>query len=300
MSVDWGYSASMFSTFHEEMYRDQGDAEVVTHTFTQVCDCEVNVTLWNDINSLTELRIVVVQDPIQDVVMSVSTPLAVEQGNTVTEATITFTKQSTGTPVPTSPQYLIYSGNAGNDTLNNSLTGLNADGDSVDVNFDYEIGHPCVVANLSNLVDFVVYSGASYCIDVYQRIVNPQLVASPLLGTSYETVITATMTMDWGTEYDVLWDWKDGATETQSYNLYSDSMVKTRVYTQPGSYLIAVTPTNPITPSGTAVPIAQVVVIEHKIIPANTTLNGEGISEIGIGDNYEEAYELSIILEPGI
>ena len=298
--MNYGYNTAMYKSFHEEMYRDQGDAEVTSHTFTEVCDCVVNVTVWNDINSLKETRTVVVQDPIQDITMTVGTPLAVEEGSTTTQATFTFTKLSTSTPVPTSPQYVIYSGNAGNVSLMDNLTGLSADGDTVEIHFDYEIGHYCPVANLSNLVSFLIFNEESHCIDVYQRIEGPQVQASALLGTSHETVITVTTTLRWGTEFNIFLDWKDGSNETESYNSHTDTMVKTHVYTTPGSYLIAITPTNPITPYGTPVSIAQDVVIENKIVPENTSLDGVGITQIGASNGYSEGYILRLILEPGI
>ena len=298
--MNYGYNTAMYTSFHEDMYRVQGDAEVISHTFTEVCDCVVNVTVWNDINSLTESRVVVVQDPVQDITMTVGTPLAVEEGNSITQATFTFTKLSTSTPVPTSPQYVIYTGNADNDTLMDNVTDLTADGDTVEVHFNYGIGHYCPVANLSNLVSFVIFNEQSHCVSVYQRIEGPEVQASPLLGTSHETVITATTTLRWGTEFNILLDWKDGSNETDSYDIHSDIMVKTHVYTAPGSYLIDITPTNPVAPSGTPVSISQVVVIENRIVPENTSLDGVGITQIGTSNGYSEGYILRMILEPGI
>ena len=303
VSINWGYNAPMHRSFHEDMYRAQGDVEIIPHTFTEVCNCVVNVTVWNDINTLTETVTIVVQDPFQDITMSVVPTLAVEENDNTSQATITITKTNTATPVPTAPQVVLYSDNAANDTVVANLTGLNSQGASVDLNFDYEVGRYCPVANLSNLVDSLVISGAAYCIDVQQRLAGLEIQASALLGTSKETVITSPVTLRWGTDYQLEWIWKDGSNDQVNFTIHTDSMVRTHIYTAPGSYVIAAKVTNIIStelgPTLSPVSVMTAVVIENKIVPENTTIDGVGITQIGTVNDYSEAYDLFLIVGPG-
>ncbi len=297
LSADGSPAAQTVTTFIEDMYASRGDHESIHLNFTQICNCSVNFTVWNAINTVVHIARVVVQDPVVGKTVGVASPLAIEMNQTRTQGTFTITANSD--PVGTDMNYLIDSGETPNVVLAGDVTGIVSAGDVFTVTHDYEnVGNFCAVVNISNLVDFHMYSGGSLCTSVEQRIENVAVSSDQNKGRTFTTTFTLTTTMDWGTGFQVLADFKDGSSSSTEHSIYSESIMHTHIYTSPGVYRPDVTVTNVVTPSATPVSMDGVLIVQNAVDP-DTYLAGRRVTILGHTNNFREDYFLTIKQSPG-